>query len=79
MRRVRAQAAAATCERDLAAFLNIPHEFDATDTALDNRPSPTVMKRSGSTRVARKIGSYDDDDSADSANNSQSEVQKPTG
>ncbi|KAL1794792.1 hypothetical protein ACET3X_006608 [Alternaria dauci] len=37
------------------------------------------MKRSSSTRVARKIGSYDDDEStADSANNSQSEVQKPT-
>ena len=39
-----------------------------------------MMKRSGSTRVARKIGSYDDDEStAESANNSQSEVQKPTG
>ncbi|USP77167.1 hypothetical protein yc1106_04441 [Curvularia clavata] len=35
------------------------------------------MKRSGSTRVARKIGSYDDDDeSADSANSSQSEVSR---
>jgi hypothetical protein len=38
------------------------------------------MKRSGSARVARKIGSYDDDESTtDSANNSPSEVQKPTG
>ncbi|EUC35976.1 hypothetical protein COCCADRAFT_89340 [Bipolaris zeicola 26-R-13] len=36
------------------------------------------MKRSSSTRVARKIGSYDDDESADSTNSSQSEVQKPT-
>ncbi|KAF2855423.1 hypothetical protein T440DRAFT_550833 [Plenodomus tracheiphilus IPT5] len=36
------------------------------------------MKRSGSNRVARKIGSYDDDDaSAESANTSQNEVQKP--
>jgi hypothetical protein len=37
------------------------------------------MKRSGSARVARKIGSYDDDASTDSANNSPREVQKPTG
>ncbi|KAI2476919.1 NTR2 domain containing protein [Pyrenophora tritici-repentis] len=35
------------------------------------------MKRSGSTRVARKIGSYDDDESNESTS-SQSEVQKPT-
>ncbi|CBX95441.1 hypothetical protein LEMA_P025930.1 [Plenodomus lingam JN3] len=35
------------------------------------------MKRSGSNRVARKIGSYDDEASAESTNNSQSEVQKP--
>ena len=37
------------------------------------------MKRSSSTRVARKIGSYDDDESAESTNSSQSEVQKPIG
>ncbi|KAJ4372195.1 hypothetical protein N0V83_003969 [Neocucurbitaria cava] len=35
------------------------------------------MKRSGSGRVARKIGSYDDD-SADSANSSQNEASTPT-
>lgn len=35
------------------------------------------MKRSGSGRVARKVGSYDD--SAESAESSQNEVQKPTG
>ncbi|CAO2656742.1 Nn.00g055450.m01.CDS01 [Neocucurbitaria sp. VM-36] len=34
------------------------------------------MKRSGSGRVARKVGSYDDD-SADSANSSQNEAPKP--
>lgn len=37
------------------------------------------MKRSGSTRVARKIGSYDDSESAESANSSQNEAQKPAG
>ncbi|KAG9188652.1 hypothetical protein G6011_07357 [Alternaria panax] len=37
------------------------------------------MKRSGSTRVARKIGSFDDESTAESANDSHSEVQKPTG
>jgi hypothetical protein len=37
------------------------------------------MKKPGSARVARKIGSYDDDESAESANSSQNEVQKPTG
>lgn len=38
------------------------------------------MKRSGSNRVARKIGSYDDDEpSAESANNPQNQVQKPAG
>jgi hypothetical protein len=37
------------------------------------------MKRSGSARVARKIGSYDDDESPESATSSQNEVQKPTG
>jgi hypothetical protein len=37
------------------------------------------MKRSGSARVARKIGNYDDDESTGSANSSQNEVQKPTG
>ncbi|KAF1944120.1 hypothetical protein EJ02DRAFT_399168 [Clathrospora elynae] len=36
------------------------------------------MKRSGSARVARKIGSYDDDESAESANSPQNEVQKPS-
>ena len=36
------------------------------------------MKRSGSGRVARKVGSYDDD-SAESANSSQNEIQKPIG
>jgi hypothetical protein len=35
------------------------------------------MKRSGSGRIARKVGSYDD--SAESAESSQNEVQKPTG
>ena len=35
------------------------------------------MKRSGSGRVARKVGSYDD--SAESAESSQNDVQKPTG
>jgi hypothetical protein len=39
------------------------------------------MKRSGSTRVARKIGSYDDEDSPGSADSSQNEapVLKPAG
>lgn len=37
------------------------------------------MKRSGSGRVARKIGVFDNDDSADSADSSQNEAQKPAG
>ncbi len=36
------------------------------------------MKRSGSGRVARKVGSYDDD-STESANSSQNETSKPAG
>jgi hypothetical protein len=36
-----------------------------------------AMKRSGSGRVARKVGAYDD--SAESAESSPNEVQKPTG
>jgi hypothetical protein len=40
----------------------------------------TAMKRSGSGRVARKIGSYEgDDDSAKSAESSSNEVKKPIG
>ncbi|KAI8940248.1 hypothetical protein NX059_003949 [Plenodomus lindquistii] len=35
------------------------------------------MKRSGSNRVARKIGSYDDETPAESTNAPQNEVQKP--
>lgn len=43
------------------------------------------MKRSGSNRVARKIGSYDDNDSgndpasAESGHSSQNEAEKPSG
>lgn len=55
------------------------HELRVTETIDTHHSITPDMKRSGSARVARKIGSYDDDDSAESANNSQSEVQKPTG
>lgn len=59
--------------------LQILHGLDLILRALGNNKKPPNMKRSSSTRVARKIGSYDDDESADSTNSSQSEVQKPTG
>ncbi|KAF1912270.1 nineteen complex-related protein 2-domain-containing protein [Ampelomyces quisqualis] len=41
-----------------------------------HRPTTHAMKRSGSGRIARKVGAYDD--SADSAESSSTEVQKPT-
>ena len=49
----------------------------AYEKSCENRTRK--MKRSGSTRVARKIGSYDDEESAASASSSQNEVQKPAG
>lgn len=59
--------------------LQTPHGLEVIRRALGNNRESPNMKRSSSTRVARKIGSYDDDESADSTNSSQSEVQKPTG
>jgi hypothetical protein len=55
-----------------------PELYDShSKTSSLPRSHSVAMKRSGSGRVARKVGSYDD--SAESAESSTNEVQKPTG